>query len=71
MPESNISPLPSAKPQAEYLSAKQVAALLCIRVETARALLRKGKLHGDRLGEGRWRVSQREVEKLFAAETGK
>jgi excisionase family DNA binding protein len=57
------------KPQpAEYLSAKQVAALLCIREETARVLLRKGKLPGYRLGGGRWRISRREVEKLFSAE---
>ena len=57
-----------SKPQPEYLSAKDVAALLCIGEPTARALLRKGKLPGYRLGGGRWRVSRREIEKLFATE---
>jgi excisionase family DNA binding protein len=68
MPESIKDVAPQEKSQPEYLSAKQVAALLVIRDETARALLRKGKLPGYRLGGGRWRVSRREIEKLFAAE---
>jgi excisionase family DNA binding protein len=68
MPKSIKDATPQGKPQPEYLSAKQVATLLVIREETARALLRKGKLPGYRLGGGRWRASRREIENFFAGE---
>ena len=63
--QSNILSTQS-KPQPEYLSVKDVAALLSIREATARALLRRGKLPGTRLGDGPWRVRRVELEKMFS-----
>jgi excisionase family DNA binding protein len=56
------------KPQPEYLSVKDVAALLAIGEPTTRALLRRGNLPGVRLGDGPWRVRRAELEEMFRAE---
>jgi excisionase family DNA binding protein len=53
--------------QPEYLSTQQVAVLLSIKEQTARALCRKGRLPAVRLGDGPYRVRRKDIERLFDA----
>ena len=53
--------------QPEYLNTRQVAALLSVREQTARALCRKGRLPALKLGDGPYRIRRKDIERLFDA----